>query len=48
MYDFRFQISDFKFLISETLRVLLNQRPALKPSFNGRHNHFYSSSCLRF
>ena len=30
---------DFKFLISETLRVLLNQRPALKPGFSGWHNH---------
>ncbi len=40
MYDFRFQIS-------ETLRVLLYQCSTLKPGFNGRHNHFYSSSCLR-
>jgi hypothetical protein len=27
---------------------LHNQRPALKPGFNGRNNHFYSSSFLRF
>ena len=26
---------------------LHNRRTALKPGFNGRHNHFYSSSCLR-
>jgi hypothetical protein len=37
----------FRFLISETLRVLLYQCSTLKPGFNGRHNHFYSSSCLR-
>ncbi|HXM49629.1 MAG TPA: hypothetical protein VN956_17435, partial [Pyrinomonadaceae bacterium] len=24
------------------------QRPALKPGFNDRNNHFYSSSFLRF
>ena len=30
------QISDFRFLISETLRVLLNQCSTLKPGFNGR------------
>jgi len=27
------QISDFRFQISETLRVLHNQHPALKPGF---------------
>ena len=27
---------------------LHNQRSALKPGFNGRNNHFYSSSFLRF
>src|SRR5438552_1055278 len=36
------QISDFKFLISETLRRLHNQRPALKPGFNGSHKHLES------
>jgi hypothetical protein len=30
------------------VRRLLNQRPALKPGFNGRKHHFYSSSVLRF
>ncbi len=42
------QISDFRFQIFETLRVLLYQCSVLKPGFNGRNNHFYSSSCLRF
>ena len=42
------QISDFRFQISETLRGLHNQRPVLKRGFNGRNNHFYSSSFFRF
>ena len=41
-------IRSIQILISETLRVLLYQCSTLKPGFNGRHNHFYSSSCLRF
>jgi hypothetical protein len=30
------------------VRRLHNQRPALKPGFNGRNNDFYSSSFLGF
>jgi len=36
------------FRLKRTVRRLHNQRPALKPGFNGRNNHFYSSSALRF
>ena len=34
--------------LKRTVRRLHNERPALKPGFNGRNNRFYSSSCLRF
>jgi len=36
------------FRLKRTVRRLHNERPAVKPAFNGRNNRFYSSSCLRF
>ena len=47
--DFVEERLELDFLRSKrTVRRLHNQRPALKPGFSGRNNHFYPSSCLRF
>jgi hypothetical protein len=36
------------FRLKRTFRRLHDQRPVLKPGFNGWNNHVYSSSFLRF